>query len=120
MMAADDGSCRLNPYVPGNDVESEKRMHFHDFEFCFGKFAHVQQDAVWNADLADVVKKGAGDQRGDLLFRPMYAFSQGHGIERDPVVMRAVFGSRLAAAFPSDLMSDRLESRRSCDNFVAC
>ena len=62
-------------------------MALHDLEFLCGQFAGFEQNAVGNADLADIVQKSADHQIGNLLFRQVHRLGQSDCIVSDPVVV---------------------------------
>ena len=94
----------FQPWVIRDDLDAEQGMGFHDLKLIVRQLTGLEQDTVGNADLAHIVKEGAGDQFRNVLLWQTHGLGKCDGIEGDPVVVgirvRIPLGNRIAEIGP--------------------
>ena len=68
VMEADDGEIVDENAGAFEDANADGGVSFDDDAFRIGEAAVFEQDTVWNADLADVVKQGTNTDPFDFVF----------------------------------------------------
>ena len=92
VVIADTGNDVLEHSDRGHDLGADVRVLPHDGELLVGESAGFVEDAVANAELADVVEDGRDADAEDLLLVESKVFGDGHGVGAHPLRMASCVG----------------------------